>query len=145
MKFFASCFTIGKAWLPHGWGTFQKCKFELGYGLVLSNLPPYFENALTLGLYPTQIDWGMHLLYIQEGLQMIVLSPKRGGNNFVMALPSKFYVDSPSFVEYFQGIEMRLQQVFVINWKSFYLKNFTIQKQGPQGIRPLLISSHRTN
>ncbi len=62
-----------------------------------------------LGLYPTQIDWGMHLLYIQEGLQMIVLSPKRGGNDFVMALPSKFYVDSPSFVEYFQGIEMRLQ------------------------------------
>jgi hypothetical protein len=39
---------------------------------------------------------------------------------------------------------MRLQQVFVINWKSFYLKNFTIQKQGPQGIRPLLISFHRT-
>jgi len=57
----------------------------------------------------------MHLLYIREGLQMIVLSPKRGGNDIVMAFPSKFYVDSPSFVEYFQGIEIRLQQVFVIN------------------------------
>jgi hypothetical protein len=49
----------------------------------------YFENALTLGLYPTQIDWGMQLLYTREGLQMNVLSPKRGGNDFVMALPSK--------------------------------------------------------
>jgi hypothetical protein len=57
----------------------------------------------------------------------------------------KFYVDSLSFVEYFQGTEMRLQQVFVVNGRSFYLKNFTIQKQGFQGIKPLLISSHRTN
>jgi hypothetical protein len=62
-----------------------------------------------------------------------------------MALPSKSYVKSPSFAKYFQGKEMKLQQVFVLNWRSFYLKNFIIKKQGPQGIKPLLISFHRNN
>jgi hypothetical protein len=43
------------------------------------------------------------------------VTKKEGGDDYVMAFPSRFYVDSPSFVEYFQGTKMKLQQVFVLN------------------------------
>ncbi len=45
---FASRFSLVKA---HGWRTFSKCGARCCYHLVLP--APYFENILTLGLYPT--------------------------------------------------------------------------------------------
>jgi len=103
-------------------------------GLSMKFISPSIKKVVINWIF-FSISWWCHQ---KEG------GVGRGGDDYVMALPNRFYVDSPSFAKYFQGTKMRLQQVFVLNRRSFYLKNFTVQKQGLEGIS-LLITFHRNN